>query len=89
MKDLDIYIPGVTKVLEFIKITIVFKSGSKIDIIDELKKTEIVNRLFHVVVKGRFNYTVINKFNIGVFNVTIHTPEEIDNNARRSSEDFV
>lgn len=86
--NLDIFIPGTTKVYEYIRITVVLKDGTKFDIVDELKKTTIKHRLWYVIIKGRFNYAIINKFNIGVINITVGSPQEVKSAGQHNKDTF-
>lgn len=87
--DLEMFIPEVTKVYEFIRVTVVFRNGEKIDIMDELKKTKIKRGLFWIEVKGRFNHTRINKLNIGMINISVHSKDEVLSDERRNSQNSV
>lgn len=85
--DLDVYFEGTTKVLEYIRITVVFTSGEKLDILDDARKTKIKRRLWWTVIDGRFNYALINRFKVAVISIDIQAPREEKNIEGYYSED--
>ncbi|MBM4241692.1 MAG: hypothetical protein FJ150_08545 [Euryarchaeota archaeon] len=69
-KDLEIFYEG-TPVGELIQVDIVFKCGHQIAVIDELRKTKIIDTVFSLVIDGRFNYVKIDRNSIAMLRITI------------------
>lgn len=73
--NLDLLSPNM-QVGELIRIDVILASGQQLTIIDELKRTEISETWFEIIIKGRYNYSRIRKANLGTIRISLTLPQK-------------
>lgn len=69
--DLDIFIPGLTQVSELVKIKVILRNGGEMAFVDEAKRLKFTQKLFTLIINGRFNYVRLSRFAISSISVNI------------------
>lgn len=69
--DLDVFTPGITQVGELVRVKVILRNGGEMGFVDEAKRLKFTQKLFTLIINGRFNYVRLSRFAISSISVNI------------------